>query len=101
MLHHEQTIHESKDKKPGAWVTLVTKTSYLPGCLILNHSLRSVKSKYPLLVMLCGLPEAGKEILSLMKIEYWEVEKLAVKDSKENSHEARFLDCWTKLRYVS
>ncbi|KAG8428751.1 hypothetical protein J3459_002439 [Metarhizium acridum] len=39
-------IHSDK-----AWVTLITNESYLPGLLTLNHSLRTVKSAYPLVAL--------------------------------------------------
>ena len=48
----------------AAYVTLLTKTSYLPGALVLDYSLRSVNSQYPLVVMATPtLPEDARALL--------------------------------------
>lgn len=82
----------------GAWVTLLTKQTYLPGLVILDDSLRKVASKFPLLVLYTSSLEP--EAISTM-------EKLGIRHQyceyicppKGISHIAeRFVDTWTKLR---
>ncbi len=88
---------EAAAKKPGAWIAMITNTIYLPGCLVLAHSLRAVNSKYPLIVMLCDIPEEAKEILTLAGVQIVDVGKLVSTDS-EHVRDKRFLESWTKLR---
>ncbi|KAJ4486271.1 glycosyltransferase family 8 protein [Lentinula aciculospora] len=53
-----------------AFVTLLTKTSYLPGVLVLDHGLRAVESKYPLVVMVTPtLGEDARAVLDKCSIE--------------------------------
>lgn len=50
--------------EPTCWVTLVTKPSYLPGVVVLAHSLDKHKSKYPFVVQYTeGLGEKGISVL--------------------------------------
>lgn len=50
--------------EPTCWVTLVTKPSYLPGVVVLAHSLDKHKSKYPFVVQYTdGLGEKGITVL--------------------------------------
>jgi alpha-N-acetylglucosamine transferase len=84
-----------------AWVTLLTKTSYLQGCLVLNHSLHSVKSKYPLVVFATPtLPEEARVILNKKGIRVRDIKYIdPPKDGKQlDEHDQRFADTWTKLR---
>lgn len=97
----------------AAYVTLLTKTSYLPGTLVLAHSLRNTPpegpqgyagSKYPLIVMVTPqLPQEAREVLSKENIVTRDVQSLQPAEGahKLASHDARFADTWTKLRYVS
>ena len=84
-----------------AWVTLLTKTSYLQGCLVLNHSLQRVKSKYPLVVFATPeLPEQARSILQRKGIRVRDIKYIdPPKQGKElDEHDQRFADTWTKLR---
>lgn len=50
----------SSEPKRCAWIVfLLSTTSYLPGVLVLAHSLKKVKSKYPLIVAVN--PKIGQE----------------------------------------
>jgi hypothetical protein len=84
-----------------AYVTLLTKASYLPGILVLDHSLRSVGSQYPLVVMVTpGLTQDARNILKLNGIVTRDVEPLNPTTASETQvYEDRFSDTWTKLRY--
>jgi len=84
-----------------AWVTLLTKTSYLQGCLVLQHSLVKVKSKYPLVVFATPeLPNQAREILQKKGIRVRDIKYIEPpKQGKElDEHDQRFADTWTKLR---
>lgn len=88
----------------ATYVTLLTKLSYLPGALVLEHGLRKVGSKYPLLIMVTAeLPGAAKELLQRRKIGLIEIESLLPKEgtASYSKEDIRFKDTWTKLRYVS
>src|ERR1700730_7422083 len=88
----------------GAYVTLLTKPSYLPGVLVLDQSLRSVQSKYPLLVMITQqLPDEARQVLSQRQILTCEMDQLLPVEGvhKLSDADARFHDTWTKLRHVS
>lgn len=89
-------------KRNGAYVTLLTKSSYLPGTLVLDYSLRSVDSQYPLVVMITpSLPDAAKAVLRERGILMREVDSLhPPKKHVLAVHDIRFTDTWTKLRYV-
>lgn len=87
----------------AAYVTLLTKTSYLPGTLVLDHGLRSVNSKYPLVVMVTpSLPFDARETLRKSRIVIREVATLQPEDGAHRlaAHDARFADTWTKLRCI-
>ena len=85
----------------AAFVTLLTRESYLAGTLVLNHSLQSVGSKYELIVMATPeLPERARDVLFKEKIKIKDIARL---DPTEGSHtlaghDQRFQDTWTKLR---
>ncbi|KAH7883702.1 glycosyltransferase family 8 protein [Phlebopus sp. FC_14] len=64
-----------------------------PGVLVLEYSLRSVDSAYPVVVMVTpALPDDVRDILTRrgisMGLHTWP------------SHDARFADTWTKLRHM-
>ncbi|TFK30558.1 glycosyl transferase [Coprinopsis marcescibilis] len=81
-----------------AYATLLTKNEYLPGVLVLNNSLQSVKSRYPLVVMATpNLPQEARNILRLEGIPIREVEYLQPKDVELAELDKRFADTWTKL----
>ncbi|KID97088.1 glycosyl transferase family protein, partial [Metarhizium majus ARSEF 297] len=86
-------IHSDK-----AWVTLITNESYLPGLLTLNHSLRTVKSAYPLIALHTpSLPSSCIAALSRRGIPSIPVPYIAPRSGKKYHEDARFNDCWTKL----
>ncbi|KAI5124615.1 hypothetical protein M0805_004225 [Coniferiporia weirii] len=81
-----------------AWLALLTNPGYLPGVLVVNHTLRAVGSKYPLVVM--TVPTLSKEafgILALCGIRTVSVEKLLPSPEGSAIREGRFGDTWTKL----
>jgi len=83
-----------------AYVTLLTKSSYLAGVLVLNHSLRQVDARYPLVVMVTpSLPDEARSLLRNCAIRTREVTSLhpPVHHTLAN-HDSRFADTWTKLR---
>jgi hypothetical protein len=83
----------------AAYVTLLTKTSYLPGVLVLDHCLRSVGSQYPLVVMTTPtLPKSAKTTLQKRGIPVREVGWLHPRHAG-HCVDARFEETWTKLRY--
>lgn len=56
------------------YITLLGNNSYLQGVLLLNYSLKQVKSKYPLLVLVTqNINTATKDILSFLDIPYKEI----------------------------
>ncbi|EPQ60695.1 nucleotide-diphospho-sugar transferase [Gloeophyllum trabeum ATCC 11539] len=88
----------------AAYVSLVTKTEYLPGILVVDHCLKSVGSRYPLVVMVTPtLPEEARNVLARRGIAMREVERLSPRagSHKLAAHDARFDDTWTKLRAFS
>lgn len=88
---------ETKPYK-GAWVTLLTKQTYLPGLIILNGSLKKVKSQFPLVVLYTSsLEQAAIDFMQKFDIAHHFIEYIY--PPKGISHIAeRFVDTWTKLR---
>ncbi len=85
----------------AAYVTLLTKNTYLPGVLVVHQSLLDVNAQYPLVVMITdGLPPDGKEVLRKRGIETIHVENLSPEEGKHtlSAADMRFTDTWTKLR---
>ncbi len=87
-------------KSKCAYVTLLTKTPYLPGALVLDQCLRDVGARYPLVVMVTpSVPEEAKMALRKRSIRIREVNILSPPQHHTlASHDARFADTWTKLR---
>ncbi|OAX44738.1 nucleotide-diphospho-sugar transferase [Rhizopogon vinicolor AM-OR11-026] len=84
-----------------AYVTLLTKPSYLPGVLVLDHTLRSVNSAFPLVVMAThSLPEDTLSVLERRGIPIFPIASLRPPEGLHSlsSHDTRFTDTWTKLR---
>lgn len=84
-----------------AYVTLLTRNSYLPAALVLNESLKGVGSKYPLVIMSTpSLPSEAREALTRQGLEIVTVNPLQPTPSTHtlSSVDARFADTWTKLR---
>ena len=87
----------NEDQK--AWVTLRTLPSYLPGTVVLDHSLKAVGSKYPLIAMVShDLPTECREVLTIRGIEIVEINKLAPKVQDPRIKDERFKECWSKLK---
>jgi len=87
----------------AAYVTLLTRTNYLPGVLVLNHTLRSVNSAFPLIVMATpSLPQDACSVLERRGIPIRHIESLRPPGELPSlsPHDARFADTWTKLRCV-
>lgn len=75
-----------------AYVTLLTKNAYLPGALVLDQSLRSVGSAYPLVVMVTpAFPEDGREVLRKRNVKMIQVDSLMPADGQHtlSEHDAR------------
>ncbi|KAF5020735.1 hypothetical protein F66182_7237 [Fusarium sp. NRRL 66182] len=84
------------------WATLVTNLDYLQGVLTLNHRLRKVGSKYPLIVLhTAALPQAGRHVLKQRGIPLHEVPRLVPARSQDYTNEPRFEETWTKLAVFS
>ena len=86
-----------------AYVTLLTKNSYVAAALVLNESLKQAGSKYPLVIMSTpSLPSETTEVLTKQRLEIVTVDSLQpTPDTHTLSDlDVRFTDTWTKLRYV-
>lgn len=90
---------------PFAWVTLLTRTSYLPGAILLAYSLQQHASKYPLVIL--TTPSFPSDILPILQREcsYTNATILPIHSlspQPENTPSSliasRFEDTWTKLR---
>ncbi|KAI5460807.1 glycosyltransferase family 8 protein [Mariannaea sp. PMI_226] len=93
MADKERAVNSSK-----VWVSLITNLNYLPGLLTLNHCLRRVNSKYPLVALYTeSFPESGRAALAARGISSHLVPFLAPSNSKNYADDPRFNDCWTKL----
>ena len=87
-----------------AYATLITRSSYLPGLLVLAHSLREHGSKYPLIVLYT--PLLSSSTLRVLEFEaarlgllLWQVDLLEPRQSEQDGGLIeRFVDTWTKLR---
>ncbi|KAM0788763.1 hypothetical protein ACM66B_002854 [Microbotryomycetes sp. NB124-2] len=85
------------------WATLLTKASYLQGCLVLHASLNlKHESAYPLVVFATPeLDQNSRAVLESRGIVVRDIEYLEpVKELKTtlDGHDHRFADTWTKLR---
>ncbi|SCV70942.1 BQ2448_3704 [Microbotryum intermedium] len=81
------------------WATLLTKTSYLQGCVVLDASLKHHDSQYPLVVFAtASLPHPARQVLQARSIEVHDIEYLKPNDKTYlDEHDHRFADTWTKL----
>lgn len=88
-----------------AWVTLLTRSSYLPGVITLSWSLFNHATAYPLVVLITpSLPQSCVRALelesthnSLLRIH--PIEPLVLHQNRKTTLiAARFEDTWTKLR---
>ena len=88
-----------------AWVTLLTRSSYLPGVITLAWSLHTHVTAYPLIVLITpSLPQSCIRALELESkhnplLIIHPVDPLMLpQDRKTTVIAARFEDTWTKLR---
>ena len=87
-----------------AYVTLVTRPSYVPGALILAHSLHRARSRYPLVVLITKslTPECvdvlRQEATANPLICVYEIDHLVPLECNTGSVADRFEDTYTKLR---
>ena len=84
----------------AAYVTLLTKDSYLAGALTLHYSFKSVQSRYPLVLLTTpSLPRATKDALIRHNVQFREIQMLQPEDGHVLAeHDERFADTWSKLR---
>ena len=100
------TTSANHSKEKPCWVTLVTKASYLPGVIILAHTLDKHDSNYPFVVQYTSsLGEAAIAALQAEgknhgRIVPMEVDLLLPREGQENTGSVaeRFKDTFTKLR---
>lgn len=85
-----------------AFVTLITRDSYLPGTLVLNRSLIHVKSKYSLVAMITtSVSNKVRQILEAEGIKLRHINLLEPSHGPPSiQRDERFEDTWTKLRRV-
>ncbi|KAG9051300.1 hypothetical protein FS837_009567 [Tulasnella sp. UAMH 9824] len=91
----------SATQKKSAWVVLITNPSYLPGLFVLHHSLRSVGTRYPLVVIATPqLSAAARATITRRGIPIRDVQPLRPRPGAHQlaEHDKRFEDTWTKLR---
>ena len=88
-----------------AWVTLLTRSSYLPGVITLAWSLSTHATAYPLVVLITpSLPQSCVRALELESnhnplLIVHPIDPLVLpQDRKTTLIAARFEDTWTKLR---
>ena len=88
-----------------AWVTLLTRPSYLPGVITLAYSLSVHATAYPLVVLVTpSLPQTCIRALELESshnslLTIHSIEPLMLPDDRKTTLIAtRFEDTWTKLR---
>lgn len=81
-----------------AWVVLLTRSNYLGATILLDYSLKKVKSKYPLHVMITpALPASSVQALKYAGCNIIEVQELRPQ-IKVSVVAERFVDTWDKLR---
>jgi inositol 3-alpha-galactosyltransferase len=102
MSNHSTTLGQPP---PFAWVTLLTRASYLPGAILLAYSLDKHASRYPLLILTTPsfpssiLPALEREC-SLTNTSILPIQSLSPPPENKPSSliASRFEDTWTKLR---
>jgi hypothetical protein len=86
--------------RKAAYVTLLTRDSYLPGALTLHYTLKLVQSQYPLVILFTpSLPQRTREALIRRNIQLREIQPLQPEDGHVLAKDdERFADTWSKLR---
>lgn len=88
----------------AAWVSLLSKTEYLAGLLVVDHGLKAVGSKYPLVVMVTeSLSQDARNVLHARGVTMVDVGSIRPGSSRESfdKTDARFSDTWSKIRQVT
>lgn len=84
----------------GAYATLITKASYLPGTLVLAHTLAQVGSIYPLVIMVSpDLPRECLDVFDLLGLRVVSIQRL-MPATQEPGTDERMAQTWSKLAYV-
>ena len=77
VCHHHRCPSGTMPCNKKCWATLVTHSSYLPGVILLHHSLRKQKSQYPLLVLTTSnFPQTCIAVFDALGIQHQSVEPL-------------------------
>ncbi|KAF8428735.1 nucleotide-diphospho-sugar transferase [Tirmania nivea] len=98
VCHHHRCPSGSMPCNKKCWATLLTRPSYLPGVILLHHSLQKHRSQYPLLVLTTlSLPQMCIAVLDALGIQHRTIEPLYL-EQKVHLIASRFEDTWTKLR---
>jgi inositol 3-alpha-galactosyltransferase len=101
-----ENIFSNSDRLPKvAWVTLITRESYLPGATLLAYSLKRHLSKYPLVILTTPgfqksyIPTLQQEC-SLTNSRHIQISALLppAHHLPETLIAPRFEDTWTKLQ---
>ncbi|KAH7358014.1 glycosyl transferase family protein [Plectosphaerella cucumerina] len=80
------------------YTVLITNADYLPGLFTLDHSLRSVGSKYPLVALYTDSVSAeAHAAIDRRGIPKQRIEYLLPTAGRDYSNDPRFYDCWSKL----
>ncbi|TNY20463.1 glycosyl transferase [Rhodotorula diobovata] len=81
-----------------AWVTLLTNDRYLPGLLVLDHTMKQVGTKYPLVVLTTpSFPDERLALLQALGMRTKRIELLEPRGEMMLIAE-RFKDTWSKLQ---
>ena len=105
MPHASPLMPSHPQASTRAWVTLLTRSSYLPGVITLASSLSTHATAYPLVVL--TTPSLPQSCLQALKIEstynpllkIHPTQPLKLPEGREMTLiAARFEDTWTKLR---
>ncbi|GJN89518.1 hypothetical protein Rhopal_002505-T1 [Rhodotorula paludigena] len=84
-----------------AYVTLLTNAKYLPGLLLLDHTMKQAGTKYPLVVLTTpSFPSEHLALLESLGMETKRIELLEPKGEMTLIAE-RFKDTWSKLQAFS
>ena len=98
VCHHHRCPSGSMPCNKKCWATLLTCPSYLPGVILLNHSLLKHKSQYPLLILTTpSFPQTCIAVLDALGIQHRRIEPL-YPEQQGHFLASQFEDTWTKLR---
>ncbi|KAL5343124.1 glycosyl transferase family protein [Aspergillus crustosus] len=88
----------SEKRAKKVWTTLITNTTYLPGLLTFEYSLRRVRSKYAIVALYTdSFPADGHAALDTRGILRQHVPYLLPSVPNDYTNDVRFYDCWSKL----